>query len=731
MQTNIISIIYVFFLAAGMSFPQVKIDGNIKDEKGRPLPFVNVFIENTFDGDMTNEKGEFSFKTKERGEQNLVASMVGYEKFLQKIILDKNYSLVITLEPESIELKEAVVSGSAYSSEEGKGVVVSKIDVYTTPGGAADLFQSIKTLPGVTNVSESAELYVRGGDPIETVTMIDQAPVYHPYTYESSYGGLFSNFNTAAMKSMFFSSGGFSAKYGNALSGVLEIKTNNEPVVARYGAGISMAGVSFSAEIPMVDSKFGGMVYGRQSYTKPIMWLNGSDEEFVSSPQSRDINAILSYKFSETGRVKITGSYSEDDQGVKIERAEMNGEFIGKTNNKFVNVVVSGVPIKNLFSSTSVSLGSFNRDWKLGVLDLNNTDSAFRLRNENELTLTQYIKTNFGVEFEYRNEKFSGKIPSDDFNLKDDAPFVQLDESISFSRTGGYGEIEYNDFVVKRMFAIVGARFDYFSKMNVGWVDPRFTIGYKFEDESILKLGGGLFGQLPDYRLYAIEDGNPDLLPMRAKHLVLSYDKEFNKRDAARVEIYYKDYDQLPLEDDITNYSSEGYGYAYGLDLIVKGTLFGELSGWVSYGYLNSKRYWMDYKKYAPSDYDITNSFTIVTKYHLGSLFEIGINYKYSTGKPYREIIGNNYISEYDVYEPVYGEQNGARYPDYHRLDVRLSRYEQFFENNFTVFYCEMMNILNINNIFGYGYNSNYTQKEKVSSYFGRRTIVVGVEMTF
>lgn len=726
-----IVILLFIIMTGGKLFSQSHITGRVSNEKGNPLPYVNVYIEGSFDGDMTDNEGKFSFATKLTGEIKIVASMVGYDKFIKSENLPQDITLEIILEEESIQLKETVVSGSAYSSEEGKGVVVSKIDVYTTPGGAADLFQSIKTLPGVTNVSESAELYVRGGDPIETVTLIDQAPIYHPYTYESSYGGLFSNVNTAAMKSMFFSSGGFSAKYGNALSGVLEIKTNNEPQVQRYGAGISMAGVSFSAEVPISGSKFGGMVYGRQSYTKPIMWLNGSDEEFINHPQSRDINAILSYKFSETGRIKITGFYAEDEQGVKVNRAEMDGSFFGNTSNNFLNVIISGIPYKNLFSSTSISYGSFNRDWKLGVLDLTNEDSAFRLRSESEYTVTENTKINFGAEFENRIESFRGKIPEDDFNLQENAPNIVLDESLQFIRTGGYVELEHNGIFHDNLFVVAGLRADYISKIKVGWLDPRFSFGYRLDEKNIIKLGAGLFGQIPDYRLYAVEDGNPDLPPMRAKHLVLSYDRELNKNDALRAEFYYKDYDNLPLENVQTNYSGDGYGYAYGADIILKGILLGDLNGWISYGFLNSKRFWMDYTKYAPSDYDITHSFTIVSKYDFGSLFELGVNYKYSTGKPYRPVIGANYLSSYDVYEPVYGAQNSERYPDYHRLDVRLSRYEQFFDGNFTVIYCEMMNILDIRNIFGYSYNSDYTKREKVNSYFGRRTIVLGVEMTF
>ena len=166
-----------------------------------------------------------------------------------------NINLDIELDESTVTMKEMVVSASSYGSDKEKGLVVSNIDILTTPGGAADVFQALKTMPGLTQVSESAELYVRGGDPIETITIIDQAPVYHPFTFESSYGGLFSNLNTSVVKSLFFSSGGFSAKYGNALSGVLEVETKNLPEQARWNVGLSLANGSIAANLPIIDNK--------------------------------------------------------------------------------------------------------------------------------------------------------------------------------------------------------------------------------------------------------------------------------------------------------------------------------------------------------------------------------------------------------------------------------------------------------------------------------------------
>jgi len=164
------------------------IEGIVTGDNNEPLPYVNVYIAGTFDGSMTAEDGSFSFITKKTGEVELVASIVGYEQHTRTLNLEesKHYTYTIRLRSKALETQTVVISASSYGTEEGKGLVVSPMDILMTPGGAADIFQTLKTLPGLTQVSESAELYVRGGNPTETVTLLDGASLYHPYTFESA-----------------------------------------------------------------------------------------------------------------------------------------------------------------------------------------------------------------------------------------------------------------------------------------------------------------------------------------------------------------------------------------------------------------------------------------------------------------------------------------------------------------------------------------------------------------
>ena len=645
-KINQIALILILFFNTGLLYSQsIKINGQVYTTKNRPLPYVNVYLLNTTEGTMTNEKGEFSFLTKSKGNMTLIAGMIGYEKYKKRINLlnkGKVVNIRIFLKQKAVELPEAVVMGSSFSSEKGKGIVISAMDVLTTPGGAGDIFQSLKTMPGLTQVSESAELYVRGGDPSETVILIDQAAVYHPYTYESAYGGLFSNINTGAVKSIYFSSGGFSVKYGNVLSGVLDIETKNEPIINNYSLGISMAAASLNGALPIIEDKLGLRFYAKQSFTKPIMWLNKTLNKFTTTPRSQSLNASLIYKYSQTGRLKLFGLFAGDKQGINIKKAEYSGIFNGNSKNNLIDLQMSDLFFNNLIFKGSVSFNKFTDKWKLGLLDLTKEDNVLQFRTDLEQIVSSKLELRAGMVAERRGRTYLGVIPQENYNIRPEASADQINKKITGSRIGAYAEIRINKpFDLSNLFIITGVRSDYISELNTYWIDPRLGVGYKLASKSTIKLSWGIFHQIPDMRLFNKTNAGTKLKPMEAIHYVLSYNYKITEHNSFRVEAYYKDYKNLPLENGADKYDSEGFGFAEGIDMIIKGSFPFGLNGWISYGFINTKRKWMDYKNLTNSDFDITNNLSIVAKYNFSATWQIGINFKLATGRPFTQVAGS------------------------------------------------------------------------------------------
>lgn len=710
------------------------IKGNITDLSGAPLPLVTVFVKNSGEGTIANDKGEYKLSTKIKGAITAVYSLVGYKQESRTIDLGKNAETIIDVRMEELvlKMKDVVITASSFSSNKGKGVVLNKMDVLMTPGGAADVFQSLKTLPGLTQVSESAELYVRGGEPIETIAIIDGAVMYHPFTLESDYGGLFSNVKTNFIKDLFFSSGGFSAKYGNALSGVIDIETKGVPERTNIVSGLSMANGSLSAEVPFLMNAAGFMFEYDRSFTKPIFWLNGGSDRFTTTPNSDNFTSSFVLNYSKTGRIKILGIMANDDEGVLVERAEYTGEFDGASKNRYINSSWSDILWGNLVMKSSISYNKYSNNWKLGLLDLTQDDRTYTWRNDFDKTLTTSSRLLTGFEFEDRKVNYTGIIPGDDNNISPTGEKKYLDAVFAGGRFGAYAELEIaKPLGINELSVTAGLRYDCVTKINSEWFNPRLNLGYKISGTSTVMIATGIFNQVNDPRLYSISDGNPHLKPMKAVHYIGSYDYHYTTENSFRVEIYRKNYTELPLKNALVNYTNDGYGFAQGVDFIIKGSLDIGLNGWFSYGYIDSKRYWMDFSKETFSSTDVTHNLTLILKYPLTSDLQIGTNIKYATGKPFTPITGSNYNATYGYYEPVEGETNSARYPSYRRIDVRLTYFTNIFEKYRLIIFMEGLNILNLNNIFGYSYSPDYSKSQDIKSYFGRRMVVVGINLMY
>lgn len=723
--------ITIFLLLAACLPAQQKtvIKGKVSDEDQKPLASVTVFISDSPDGVFSEEDGTFSFTTKLKGKASLTASLLGYKTWKKDIDLDSSdvIELSINLRQKALSLKEAVITASSYGSVKEKGLVLSRLDILTTPGGAADIYQSLKTMPGLTQVSESAELYVRGGDPMETTTIIDQAPVYHTFTFESGYGGLFSNINQSIIKSLYFTSGGFSARYGNSLSGILDIETANIPSSKNISIGLSMANASVTAGFPLIEDKFGVSFDYNQSFTGPIFWLNGGLDKFTQAPQSKNATASVIYSYSGTDRIKLFGVYADDREGVNVEQAEYNGEFHGNSRNLFLNLQNSGLITGNLLMQNSLSFNRYVNLWKLGILDIKKTDEVYNLRNDFEYILSSKGKLLAGFELEQRATSYEGIIPSLDYDIRPDAPSNGIDAALRRMRWGVYSEYQWVEpLQIDKLTFSGGIRFDQFTDLRLQWIDPRATLGYKVNSKSSLCFSWGIFHQIPDARLFAAIDGNPNLLAMKAIHYIASYNYEMNDQNSFRVEVYHKNYSDLPLENDAVNYDNSGYGFANGVDVIFKGQLPFDVTGWISYGYINTKRLWMDFNEYTSSSFDITHNLAIVAKHNISSEFQIGISARYATGKPFTDVTSTINHYQQNIFEPVYAKTNSSRLPDYKRIDLRLNYFDQLPNGFPIVAYMEALNIFDFKNIFGYSYSDDYTQKRAIQSYFGQRMIVLG-----
>ncbi len=157
------------------------------------------------------------------------------------------------------------------------------------------------------------------------------------------------------------------------------------------------------------------------------------------------------------------------------------------------------------------------------------------------------IKFSSAEKYENRKVNYLGKIPEDDFNIKPDAQAKIIDASFRGARFGTYTEFQSANPLGLNNFSIsAGLRYDKIPGLNLSWIDPRASFGYRLNDKSTLKFGWGIFHQLPDPQLFRPVDGNPNLKSMRAEHFILSYDYSIDEQNSFRAELYHKVYKRSP-----------------------------------------------------------------------------------------------------------------------------------------------------------------------------------------
>lgn len=715
----------LIFLLIISVYSQTKIEGFVLNKKGQPLSYVNIFLKSSLEGDVSDSTGYFEILTNKTGQQFLIASMIGYERFIKMVELKAKDTLFIkiVLKEKALSMPETIVTASSFTSGDETGVTLSSLDVVTTPGAAADIFRALKTFPGLAQVDEGSGLFVRGGDFSETVILLDQATLVHPYRFESPTGGIFGTIPPFLLKGTFFSTGGFSAKYGNALSGILAMQSLDAPKQRSYNLNFGLAAISAGLALPLKPGKLGIRFSGNKSNTRLMFRVNGQNNDFVKYPSGSDMNININYQYSSTGHLKFFLFAEENQVGIKIPQPSFSGLFSSDDQNQFYNLQWTDLFSGNWLMQASLSFNAYRTRRSLGILDFQQKDQTYKFRLDGEKSFNHNFTLDFGMEREWSRNQFKGQFPASEV-LDPNAEALSINDKFEAIRMGGYleGEVKFPPKVSSKM----GLRVDHNNLSAQAVLDPRVSLYYRISDRSMVRASWGVYHQFPTPLHYSPGYGNPQLVAQRAIHYILGY--EYNvPHTLARIEIYYKDYDNLVIEDNELNFTNEGYGYARGVDVFFKqGELIkNKLSGWLSYSFLQSRRLQsrnlinQQVKELAPSPFDITHNFTIVGKYSLSSRLTLGLSYRYATGRPITPVIDAQRQPGFDFYLPVEGPVGSERLPSYQRFDSNLS-YQLPFQKNFMVLYFAVSNLLNRKNVLDYDYSQDYQQRKPRKTNYSR-----------
>jgi vitamin B12 transporter len=596
------------------------------------------------------------------------------------------------------------------------GTTLRRLDVYMMPGGTGEMLQALQALPGATRAGDGAELYIRGGDPAETPVFVDGGRLAFPGRWESLQGSAMGVVDASVLRRAYFSSGGFSARYGNALSGIVDVETEGRPSQSSYRLGANMVQAGGTVRTQLGErGGFWGTLSGTD--TRLINRMNGEADLYGRSPQS--VQGIGGVSYEPLPGVEMRSSVlAVADRYARL--VEMNGyagEFASRSTVQHASL--SGRALRpNGRRGVSGSLTASRREsgMRLGVLDRDREDRAVGGRMDLDAVARGATRLRTGVELLRYDAVTRGRVPTSPA-LTPGSPAAQLPEvTESAWHAGAYVEAEHSP--APGLAVVAGLRADALPGESGAVLDPRVGAAYT-TGEWTLRAGAGVFHQGSWRARYRLPDpGQPSGVARRAEHVVAGIEREGTL--SMRAEAYIKRYGQYTAGTDGPATTA---GSSTGVDAMARWSPRSGPGGWISYSLLRG-RVQLEDGDVVPSALDVTHSFTSVLRLPLGA-WELGATTRYATGKPFTPLTQTGPPPVLS-YQAIHSE----RLPEHRRLDARVTRY-MFGDRRLALAYLEMLNLLDRRNVMSYTYAADSAQRVPVNSVFAHRTLVLGFELQF
>jgi hypothetical protein len=596
-------------------------------------------------------------------------------------------------------------------------------------GGFADPARYLQAVPGVSNDSDfDGLLYVQGGDGGQNRILIDQVSVSDAYHF----GGVVSVLNTDVIDRMELMPGGYTAEYGDALSGVLKVRRRIGNLTQVKGsAGLSLLTANGTLEGPLGnDGKGSWLVAGRRSYVDEV--LKGHTGGPAALPAYWDLDARL-YRRVGGNDLRLGFLRSGD-----FLSARLGDSF------NFAPAESSGLSWDRHLTMGSLNWERAAGSWRLSQAvayawrnqavslfgglpqhakqDSRTFDARFDAHRPIAKGLTwvtggqiTHAHTEYGIDI----NRLSILEPDRRSNPRtplDTARVVASYEGRDIY-TAGYTQLEASGFD-STLSVTLGGRLEHSSRTRQTEPTPRLRITWRTPLSGVVVTGAsGSYREFPGDRIEADPTiGNPNLRAERARHIVVGVARVWPTGDRLSVEGYHKRLNDLIVYDGAAPAGSPpfvntGAGTARGLEFLARMPRR-RWDAWLAYT-LGEVRY-RDFPtsaEYAPAQ-DIRHTISLVGRWRASTNWSFGLKWRAQSGRPYTPVVGRENVSEFfDGLDwiPVLGSFNSGRFPWYHRLDVRGERTFRIGGTHANAF-VEVINAYGRKNLYDYRYVDGYSR---------------------
>ncbi len=694
----------------GLRVKKHTVSGFVTDEEsGEALIGTNIYIDELGAGCATNGYGFYSVTVPE-GIYTISYSYIGYRKKEITETLYESMEINISLNKSTVSVDTVVVledrnKDFLESTRSGSFELVQKtIDRIPFLLGEKDVLRTMHLLPGITFGREGdTGFYVRGGNSDQNLVLLDEAPIYNAF---HSFG-LFSVFNTDAVKNVTMIKGSAPPKYGGRLSSVLDIQMkegNMKDYQATLGLGLIFS--RFTVQGPIIEDKSSFIFSGRRTYVDLLKVLVSEPGLDSADLYFYDLNLKVNYKISNTDRLYLSGYMGSDKLGF----LDVFGMYWG---NSTATLRWNHIFNNKLFLNSSLIYSQFKHETEVMPEDIGD-DAVSLISRINDITVKEDFQyfinpdntLNFGLNYVHHsflpgNIQIQGDNDFDFVIGKRNAHEVSLyiSHQHNFSRmfnidyglrsTVFFVEGEEDQFDIEDIDDSPILEFHEKEKKNYLRLEPRIGLSYRLTPLITLKAGYArnhqymhmLSNSTSGTPLDVWQPSSTNVKPQRSDQYSLGYFQNLGNGYEFSIETYYRDFQNVIDFKDGANivlrnyFESElafGRGWAYGLEFLIRKNI-GNLSGWISYTWSKSERQFDEVNngKPFPAKYDRTHDFAIVLSYDITDRLNFSANWIYSSGYnitlPYGVYTVDNRTLE------AYTDKNGYRLPAYHRLDVGFS----------------------------------------------------------
>jgi hypothetical protein len=684
-----------------MAQSKYTVSGTVKQKSsGETLVGVTAsVVENPTVGVITNEYGFFSLSLPQ-GNYTLRFSYIGYQQQLIPIKLDSNVTLNINMSDETT-LKEVVVSSKKDNDNLTKAAMGTEVlDMRTAAKmpvvfGEKDLVKTIQLMPGVKSSGEGSNGFsVRGGATDQNLIILDEAPVYNA----SHLLGIFSTFNSDAIKDATIIKGNSQAQYGGRLSSVLDVKMkegNNKDYHVSGGLGLISSRMTIEGPIQKDKSSF--IISGRRTYADLL--ANMSSDFRDVKLYFYDLNAKANVAINSKNKIFFSGYFGKDVLSVSKTFGSNWGNATGTLR---WNSVVSS----KLFSNTSFIYSNY--DFNVGFntdgnsININSNIKDLNLKQDFTLFLNSQNTVRFGLNTIHHtitptttegtgivsNKKVRKGLENAVYvnNSWKASDKISMDYGLRFSFFYVLGGNTYNIYTNNQLTQSVKLDEGSIGKAYYN-LEPRLSTNFRVSENASIKLGYARNTQ----NLHLMSNstgGSPtdqwignsyNIKPEIADQVSIGYSRNFNDNAyELNSEVYYKfmqhqiDYRDGTDINTVPDIESEllfGNGRAYGIETIIKKKK-GKLTGWIGYTLSKTERQigginngqWYNAKQDRTHDLSVVGIYSLTSRWTLSGIFV------YTTGNAVTFPTGRYVMNDMVIYQ--YGSRNADRMPATHRLDI-------------------------------------------------------------